>query len=258
MKVLEEVQITECWSGKDQHKKRNIVISKKIVISSPTGANTSHVLLNVKVWIQTPRDALMDTCHPRVFFFFLFFIDSSVICCVAWGGLALRRCSQSLLPIPHGPDCSVCLTAVLLSALAGGAWLPLSGAPGTLSHPLSLASLCTTTAAHRPLRQCSGIPSAHGGRLHQPPGHWPETPSVGEESPKKYSRSPPKFLAVPLADRQNLRGHESLLVLQAEGACLCWACCQFRPAEDAQDATTEEIAASRICTCGHPYEHDSI
>lgn len=74
----------------------------------------------------------------------------------------------------------------------------------------------------------------------------------------------------PWLTEQNLRGHESLrglspglqkaqvqTPLQAEGACL-WAFWQFCPAEDAQSATTERKAASRICTCGYPYGHDSI
>lgn len=120
--------------------KINTSRSKKIVISSPKRANTSHVLLNVKVWIQTPRDALIDAWHPRVIFFFLPSIDSSEICCVAWGGLALCRCSQSLLPIPHGPGCT-CLFDCS-SPKRTGSWglTPAIWCRRTPSHTLALAS----------------------------------------------------------------------------------------------------------------------
>lgn len=75
----------------------------------------------------------------------------------------------------------------------------------------------------------------------------------------------------PWLTEQNLKRHESLrglspgshkaqvqTPLQTKGACLLWACWQFCPAEDAQRATAEGKVDSRICTCGYPYEHDSI
>lgn len=66
---------------------------------------------------------------------------------------------------------------------------------------LTPAIWCSRDTVPPSLPSISNALAAHGGGLHQPPGHQPETPSVGEEPPKKYSRCLPKFLAVTLVDR---------------------------------------------------------